>query len=224
MCEHEFVQEEWIVEVCKKCGKLQQAVSLEQQLTAAQAELAELKKRLKMSEEHEEVYHKAIEVGEKFRKQNQMATWEERHAVLKSKYMARSQEENVADLLSTIVISENRAREREIYRERLCAVKDELAGAKIRISRFQQRADIAEEKAKRLIKKLTYNTPSFRDGECNEELLAINENELVSLNSCMCDRLEQAEAQCVAMQTAINRYVFGNIELLDALKAALEEK
>ena len=22
MCEHEFVQEEWIVEVCKKCGKL----------------------------------------------------------------------------------------------------------------------------------------------------------------------------------------------------------
>lgn len=36
-------------------------------------------------------------------------------------------------------------------------------------------------------------------------------------------KLEQAEAQCVAMQTAINRYVFGNIELLDALKAALEE-
>ena len=34
MCEHEFVQEEWIVEVCKKCGKLQQEIDLEQQLAA----------------------------------------------------------------------------------------------------------------------------------------------------------------------------------------------
>lgn len=37
-------------------------------------------------------------------------------------------------------------------------------------------------------------------------------------------RAEQAEAQCAAMQTAINRYMIGNIELLDAMKAALEEK
>ena len=37
-------------------------------------------------------------------------------------------------------------------------------------------------------------------------------------------RAEQAEAQNKRMQTAINRYVIGNIELLDALKAALEEK
>ena len=37
-------------------------------------------------------------------------------------------------------------------------------------------------------------------------------------------RAEQAEAQCTAMETAINRYVLGNIALLDALKAALEEK
>ena len=124
------------------------------------------------------------------------------------------------------------------FEQRLAAAKTELAAEReakekanqhyseqyVRTCRAEQRADIAEEKAKRLIKKLTYNTPSFRDGECNEELLAINENELVSLNSCMCDRLEQAEAQCVAMQTAINRYVFGNIELLDALKAASEEK
>ena len=36
-------------------------------------------------------------------------------------------------------------------------------------------------------------------------------------------KAEQAEAQCAAMQTAISRYVMGNIELLDALKAALEE-
>ena len=36
-------------------------------------------------------------------------------------------------------------------------------------------------------------------------------------------RAEQAEAQCVAMRTAINRYVIGNIELLDELKSALGE-
>lgn len=35
---------------------------------------------------------------------------------------------------------------------------------------------------------------------------------------------EQAEAQCNLMQIAINRYVMGNIELLDELKAALEER
>ena len=121
----------------------------------------------------------------------------------------------------------------------------------VRTCRAEQRADIAEEKAKRLIKKLTYNTPTFRDGKCDEELLTINENELVPLKSCMCDRLKQAEAKLIShapdghqysnaqfiamrqkaeqaeaenkrMQAAINRYVIGNIELLDALKAALE--
>ena len=35
---------------------------------------------------------------------------------------------------------------------------------------------------------------------------------------------EQEEAQNKRMQTAINRYVIGNIELLDAMKAALEDK
>ena len=37
MCKHEFTQEEWIVEVCKNCGKLQQEIELEQQLDAAKA-------------------------------------------------------------------------------------------------------------------------------------------------------------------------------------------
>ena len=87
-----------------------------------------------------------------------------------------------------------------------------------------QRAEQAEAKVKRLIKKLTYNTPTFRDGECDEDLLTIDENEFVPLKSCMCDRLKQAEAQNKRMQTAINRYVIGNIDLLDALKAALEGK
>ena len=104
-----------------------------------------------------------------------------------------------------------------VTRKELAAAKAELAAEReakekanqhyseqyVRTCRAEQRADIAEEKAKRLIKKLTYNTPSFRDGECNEELLAINENELVSLNSCMCDRLEQAEAQCAAMREVL---------------------
>ena len=38
------------------------------------------------------------------------------------------------------------------------------------------------------------------------------------------NKAEAAEAQCAVMRTAINRYVLGNIELLDALKAALEDK
>lgn len=36
------------------------------------------------------------------------------------------------------------------------------------------------------------------------------------------EKLVQAEAQNKRIQTAINRYVIGNIELLDAMKAALE--
>lgn len=97
-------------------------------------------------------------------------------------------------------------------------------GAKSDVDYWKKRAEQAEAKAKQLIKKLTYNTPSFRDSECDEDLLTIDENEFVPLKSCMCDRLKQAEAQNKLMQTAISRYVMGNIELLDALKAALEEK
>lgn len=40
MCEHEFVQEEWIVEVCKKCDKLRAQTVFEADLAAAKAELA----------------------------------------------------------------------------------------------------------------------------------------------------------------------------------------
>lgn len=64
---------------------------------------------------------------------------------------------------------------------------------------WKQRAEQSEAKVKRLIKKLTYNTPTFRDGECDDKLLTIDENELVPLKSCMCDRLEQAEASCAAL-------------------------
>ena len=46
MCKHEFTQEEWIVEVCKNCGKLQQEIELEQQLAAANAELAAAVKKV----------------------------------------------------------------------------------------------------------------------------------------------------------------------------------
>ena len=47
MCEHEFIQEEWIVEVCKKCGKLQQEIDLEQQLASVNARVAELEGQVK---------------------------------------------------------------------------------------------------------------------------------------------------------------------------------
>lgn len=70
---------------------------------------------------------------------------------------------------------------------------------------YKQRAEQAEAKAKRLIKKLTYNTPSFRDGERDEELLTIDENELVPLKSCMCDRLKQVEAQAAAMRIGLEK-------------------
>ena len=47
MCKHEFTQEEWIVEVCKNCGKLQQEIELEQQLAeAAEAQCVAYKKAL----------------------------------------------------------------------------------------------------------------------------------------------------------------------------------
>ena len=46
MCKHEFTQEEWIVEVCKNCGKLQQEIELEQQLAAANARIKILETEL----------------------------------------------------------------------------------------------------------------------------------------------------------------------------------
>ena len=46
------------------------------------------------------------------------------------------------------------------------------------------------------------------------------DKELAAANA----RIAESEAQNKRMQTAINRYVMGNIELLDALKAALEGK
>ena len=58
-----------------------------------------------------------------------------------------------------------------------------------------------------------------RVAELEEKLMAQTEMALQEMA-----RREQAEAQCATMQTAINRYVIGNIELLNAMKAALEEK
>lgn len=144
MCELKQAQHDIkFLQECNNSVNLALSVT-RKQLAAANARVAELESSLKMKEEHEEVYKQAIEVGERLRKQNKTATWEERHAVLKPRYMARSQEENVDDLLSTIMVSENRAREREIYRERLCAVKDALAGEMLKSSRLQQHVEQAK--------------------------------------------------------------------------------
>ena len=48
MCEHDFVQEEWIVEVCNKCDKLRVRIDIEEQLAAANARIAELEKQCYM--------------------------------------------------------------------------------------------------------------------------------------------------------------------------------
>ena len=40
MCEHEFVQEEWIVEVCKKCDKLRAQTIFDDELAATNARIA----------------------------------------------------------------------------------------------------------------------------------------------------------------------------------------
>ena len=79
-------------------------------------------------------------------------------------------------------------------------------GAKSDVDYWKKRAEKAEAKAKQLIKKLTYNTPSFRDGKCDEELLTIDENELVPLKSCMCDRLKQAESKLISHAPDGNQY------------------
>ena len=101
-CKHEFIQEEWIVEVCKKCDKLRAQTVFEDELAAANARIAELEQHFEQA-------------------------------------------------------------------------KDKIA-------------------------------------MMGAEIVRLSEGK------------EQAEAQNKRLQTAINRYVIGNIELLDAMKAALEEK
>ena len=86
------------------------------------------------------------------------------------------------------------------YKKEFDCVYEKLKAEESLSKHYKKRAARAEAKAKQLIKKLTYNTPSFRDGKCDEELLTIDENELVPLKSCMCDRLKQAEAQCNQME------------------------
>ena len=71
------------------------------------------------------------------------------------------------------------------------------------------------------VAELETQKPSYKaEFDCVYKKLKAEE----SLSAHYKQRAEQAEAQCDAMQTAINRYVIGNIELLDAMKAALEEK
>ena len=62
--------------------------------------------------------------------------------------------------------------------------------------------------------------------KCNQEIVkqACKTEQLQQQLVAANQRAEQAEAQCAAMQTSINRYVIGNIELLDAMKAALEQR
>ena len=138
MCEHEFIQEEWIVEVCKKCGKLQQEIDLEQQLASANARAEELEKEIN----------------------NYLSFGQGGASFSDSQWL---------DKLATI----------------------------------EQHAEQAEK--------------NFEDAK---DKIAMMGAEIVRLS----EGKEQAEAQCAAMQTAINRYVIGNIELLDAMKAALEDK
>ena len=71
------------------------------------------------------------------------------------------------------------------------------------------------------IAELENQKPSYKkEFDCVYEKLKAEE----SLSKHYNQRAEQAEAQCAAMQAAINRYVLGHIELLGALKAALEVK
>lgn len=75
-----------------------------------------------------------------------------------------------------------------------------------------------------LEQQLTAANTRIAELEKSNKKWSIVVDDLKQLSETDKQRAEQAEAQCAAMQTAINRYVFGNIELLDALKAALEEK
>ena len=57
-CKHEFIREEWIVEVCKKCDKLRAQTVFEDDLAAANARIAELEADLNEShvDEHGTVW------------------------------------------------------------------------------------------------------------------------------------------------------------------------
>lgn len=69
---------------------------------------------------------------------------------------------------------------------------------------WRQRAEQAEEKVKRLIKKITFNTPRLDNFGDNEYLLSIDENDIIPAEPCVCDKMEQAEAQAAAMRVCGN--------------------
>ena len=76
---------------------------------------------------------------------------------------------------------------------------------------LEQQLAAANARIAELENKLTSHAP---DGQ------QYNNAQFIEMRQCA----EQTESQNNRMQTAINRYVIGNIDLLDALKAALEEK
>lgn len=79
---------------------------------------------------------------------------------------------------------------------------------------WRQRAEQAEEKVKRLIKKITFNTPRLDNFGDNEYLLSIDENDIIPAEPCVCDKMEQAEAQCAAMRIRFEKYVRDNCKLI----------
>ena len=97
-----------------------------------------------------------------------------------------------------------------------------LAAANARVAKLEK--DNARQKRLATISRLCKNVQSFRAEKAEEKIKQMQDAIEFDFERFMefQRRAEQAEAQCKRMQIAINRYVIGNIELLDELKAALE--
>ena len=103
-------------------------------------------------------------------------------------------------------------------------IEQQLAAANARVAELEQ--DNARQKRLATISRLCKNVQACRAEKLEAKILQMEDAIKFDFERFMefQQRAEQAEAQNKRMQTAINRYVIGNIELLDAMKAALEEK
>ena len=232
MCEHEFeslrtADGSFCMTACRKCmkstGEIETFCKAENRIAAANARIAEIQNELSIEKAHREKL-----LDEKYDEKGICLTSRLNEANARIAELEKTNQEQTSKM---------------IFMETIFRMPHNVAtgtGISFKIATMQEfnRAEMYKERAEQA-------EANFDDAK---DKIAMMGAEIVRLSEAK----EQAEAQCAElkqansslasaaieqppykndllaqnkrMQTAINRYVIGNIELLDALKAALEEK
>lgn len=243
MCEHSFYLVDRTVDgkylhtgLCKHCNKSAREIELENQLAAANARIAELELDktilLEILARQRVIISANVCCGCPDDKHGDNLQLCKDCEVLKlrnyeEKYFLDycENQSDKRDLLDSVERAERaEAQAYEWYlRHAWFGVEadnycDELAEKCSDIMKQSQydawKAEQSEGKVKRLIKKITFNTPRLDNFGDNEYLLSIDENDHIPAAPCVCYKLEQTEAQAAAMRIRFEQYVRDNCKLI----------